>query len=385
MLGTLAGLPALGGARVWAAPSSVSLLDYIPLEHQAAIAAGQSEWDAGPALATALAVARGTVEVPAGRYVIKTPVRFTPALTAGRFVPGPAIVGAGIGRSIFVNAANGAAMIDIDAGTTLEAGFRAIAGTRLEAFTITGDGRAGADAAIRLRSCYQARLSQLHIVDQRGDGIRIPCTLGDDDGSNMITIDQVRIENCAGWGIDTSASSGRNENSFVDLRHVFVQNCGTPSPSKLPPSGGMRHKGQLLGIRQSAFTINANVGLFIPGEAGLCVGVTIEDTAFENNHGRHLLCTGIDGFRATQMQMFSNDANRVTTGCEFLGESYLVRNVRLEGVIVRATPANSPNTAFAFSGQNLGADSCSIDNVSWEQYDAPGQRRYEGVAISRHP
>lgn len=385
MLGALGATSLLVARSAHATPSATSLLDYIPEAQRPALAAGQSDFDVGPALEQAMAQSRGPVEIPAGRYVVTTPAHFTPTAWDGRFAAGPTLIGAGIGRTVLINRAGGPGMIDIDAGVTPGTGFRAILGTRLEGFSIEGDGRRGADAAIRLRSCHEARLSQLHIRDQRADGIRIPCLLGDNDGSNMVTLDQVRIENCSGWGIDSSASPGHNENSFLSLRQVFVQNCGTRLTSRMPVSGGMRHKGQVLTIAQSAFTINANVGLFVPGEAGLGIGVTIEETAFENNHDRHILCTGIDGFRASQIQMFSNDANRVSAGCEFVGDDFLVRNVRLEGIVVRAAPANAPIRAFAFSGRNLVADTCSVEGVSWEQFDTPGQNRYVGLPIARHP
>ncbi len=368
--------------RIAAASAGIvrSILDLLPSTEWEAISAGTSDFDCGPVIAAGLA-GGGTIFFPAGRYVVATPIAFRPRI-AGRFAPGVTLVGAGIGQTVFHDRTRARALLDFDSGTNAETGFRAINGIHLEGFTIEG-GRAGATtAAIRFRGCYQSSIRQVYIVDRRGDGISIPCLLGDIDGSNMVTIEDVRIENCAGWGIAAAAAPGRNEISFLGLRRVMVQNCGIGAASGATPgSGGMQYKGQMLTMDQCAFTENRNVGLFIPGEAGLAVNIQVTSTAFENNVGRHLLCTGVSVFRGTNLQLFSNDQRRATTGCEFSARTDTVRGVAIDGVLVRATAGNAPYTAFRFEGPHLIPGSYDVRGVVWDDFGHPGQIKAVGVAL----
>jgi hypothetical protein len=198
----------------------------------------------------------------------------------------------------------------------------------------------------------------------------------------MVSLRQIRIENCGGWGIDSAADPGSNENSFLSLEQVFVQNCGTQGRASLPQSGGMRHKGQILTLRQCGFALNRNVGLLLPGEAGLGNSVSIDDTGFENNIGRHLYCTGYDGVRARNIQFYSNDAHRVSVACEFAANNYVVRGVDIDGVIVRASAGNAPYTAFRFGGANLDRKSVRVDDVVWGDWGYPGQVKTEGLGAA---
>lgn len=364
-----AALPARGFAQ---APGARSILEFLPAGEADAIRRGTSRFDCAGAIMAAVAQSPGAVHFPAGRYRVAGPVRLMPDRFTGRFGRGPILIGDGIGRTVFANDVARGAMFDIDAGVTRATGYRAAQGVRLEDFTI--DGGNAADGALRLRTVAQASLTRLHIIGHRGTGLRVPCTMGDADGSNMVSLKQVRIENCGGWGIDSAADPGSNENSFFALDQVFVQNCGSGAAG-----GGMRHKGQVLALRQCAFTLNANAGLYLPGEAGLGNTVSIEDTAFENNIGRHLYCTGYDGVRARGIQFYSNDAYRVAVACEFAADRFVVRGVDIAGVIVRASRGNAPYTAFRFGGTNLDRASVRVEGVVWEDFGHPGQIRSEGL------
>lgn len=353
-----------------------SVLDDVPPAMRDAILAGTSEDDCGPAIRAAIARG-GTVHLPAGRYVVRTPIASVPQV-AGRFAPGVRLVGDGAGRTIVEDRTTGAALFDFDSGASLATGFRAITGVHLGGFTIDGARAGKAAAAIRLRCCFQSLIADLHITDRPGSGIAIVCRYGDTDASNMIDLERVRIENCAGWGIDAAAVPGCNEISYLSLRHVIVQNCGTRSRAPIPASGGMRYKGQMLTLAQCAFTLNQNVGLFIPGEPGLAINVELASTTFENNVDRHFLCTGVSVLRATNLQFFSVDRYRVTTACEFAGATHTVRAIAIDGVTVRATAANAAYTAFRFGGANLIAATCEVRNVVFEDFGYPGQTRFDG-------
>lgn len=372
---TAAALPWRAGAQT----SATSIFEFLPPGEAAAIRAGTSRLDCAPAIIKACTQAPGAIHFPAGRYRIATPVRYTPDRFADPFGRGPVLLGDGIRRTVLVNDVMRGAALDFDAGVTRATGYRAIAGLRIEDMTI--DGFNAADGAIRLRTVMQASLVRLHIIGHRGTGLRIPCSAGDSDGSNMVALRQVRIENCGGWGVDSLADPGSNENSFLSFDHVFIQNCGTRSSAADPPSGGMRHKGQIMTLRQCAFTLNQNVGLFLPGAAGLGNSVSIEDTAFENNLGRHLYCTGYDGVRARGIQLYNSDNFRASVGCEFLGDRYPVRGIDFDGVIVRASARNAPYTAFRFGGANLDRKSIRIDDVVWQDWGYQGQVKAEGMGV----
>jgi len=143
-------------------------------------------------------------------------------------------------------------------------------------------------------------------------------------------------------------------------------------------SGAMRWKGQVCSLDQCAFTENQNVALLVPGAAGLGQTLTIRDTAFENNHGRHLVCTGITGFRASGLQVYSNDAVRARSGLLFDASHYVVRGVDIDGVVVRATAGNGDFAAFVAQGANLDGMSIRARGVTWDNFDYPGQRRFDG-------
>lgn len=354
----------------------ISILDSIPDNEWPGIRTATSQYDCGPAIAAAMAHG-GTLFFPAGRYLVATPIVFQPRL-AGRFAPGIRLVGEGIGQTIFDDRTRGSALFEFDSGADARTGFRAIRDVHFSGFTIEGEQAGPKTAAIRLRGCYQSSITEVHIIDRPGTGITIPCLFGDVDGSNMIDLTRVRIENCASWGIDAAAVPGCNEISFLSLRHVSIQNCGTRRAGHTPDSGGMRYKGQVLGLEQCSFTVNQNVGLFIPGEAGLAINTQISSTTFENNVDRHLLCTGISIFRATNVQFFSNDQYRVTTACEFSGVTNTVRAVVIDGVTVRASAGNSAYTGFRFFGTHLVAGSCDLRNVVWDDFAHPGQIRFDG-------
>lgn len=311
---------------------------------------------------------------PPGRYRIDRTISMRPGdylSYAGAFAPGPRLIGAGSGRTIFEGGTSGP-LFDLDSNSD-QRDFRAVLGSVFEGFTISRGG-----IGLRLRSAFNASLRDLHIVGLGGTGLQIVCLNGDRDGSNMVNLEQVRIENCRGWGIDSAAAPGRNEISFLRLQHVFIQGCGTAGAGAIPQSGGMRWKGQICAIDQCAFAACENVGLFIPGEAGLGQSMDIQNTAFENNKRRHLFSTGISNLRSRNTQFYSNDQHRAQIGCEFLADRFTVRGVHIDGAVVRATPANRPFTAFKISGPHAELDNCSIRNVVWDNFGHPGQVRYQG-------
>lgn len=320
------------------------------------------------------------IRVPAGTYRVDTEIPFVPVVS-GTFGPGLQIYGDGPLVTKFDSRVAGGAVFRL-ATSVLNTFQHSV---RLHGFQIMTTAAAANSTGISLRSCYNADLKNVWVNGLTADAIKVIISNGDQDASNMMNLTHVRLENCGGWGFNTEVTGSHNEFSFLRLRHVFIQGNGTSSATVPPPSGGMRWKGQILNIKDCAFTLNQNVGLYVQGGLGLANQVTIENTAFENNFKRHGYCDGVDGFTMRRCQMYSNDSHVVQRGFEFSGTTYLVRNVNIEGTLVRASAANNAYTAFTVSGANANMDSIRVRGTAWGDFDYAGQARFSGIQFDSVP
>jgi hypothetical protein len=334
-----------------------------------------SSGDTAKFQAAVTAAAGRPLYVPAGTYIIDTTIDMESA-SASTFNQGPQIIGEGLGKTIFDNQVSSGPMFDVKAGGTPGTNFSM--GARLEGFKVIRTTTQSAQIAIQIITSYMVDIVQVHIDGMTGTGIRIPCIVGDNDGSNMVNLDHVRIENCSGWGIDAKGNSGFNETSFIEMEHVFIQACGTASGSATPPSGGMQWKGQILTMHQCAFTLNENVALFIPGEAGLAQTCDLQSTTFENNNSKSVLVTGIKMFRGRNVQFYNNDSFTATKGIQFDASSFTIANVEIDGAVIRATSGNNAYTAFEISGANADLKTCQIRNVNFDNFGHAGQTKQSG-------
>lgn len=350
------------------AGSYVNVIDYG--------ATGDGTTDDTVAIQAAIDAAAGRpVYAPAGTYVITSTIDMESAAT-GVFNQGPQLIGDGIGKTIFDNQVSSAPMFDVKAGGV--AGSNFLMGAVLRGFKVIRTTTETAQIAIKIITSYMVEIEQVHIVGMTGTGIRIPCIVGDNDGSNMVNMKQVRIENCSGWGIDAAGDSGFNEFSFMKMDHVFVQACGTNDASSTPPSGGMKWKGQILSMHQCAFTLNENAAFFVVGQAGLGQTVDLQNTSFENNKKKSVLVTGVKMFRARNVQFYNNDSYTATKGIQFDASSFVVANVDINGVVVRATSGNNAYTAFEISGSNADLKTCQVRNVNFDDFGYAGQVKQSG-------
>jgi hypothetical protein len=349
----------------------VNVLDY------GAYNDGTNATDTTTAIQAAITASAGRpVYFPAGTYAVNSTLTYTPPSYTAAFGPALKMLGDGPLKTIFDNQANGP-LINMTTPSTGSAFFGAL-GAVLDGFTIKRTLSTTGGVGIKMTAAYNPTVQNVHIIGMSSHGIEIPCVLGDNDGSNMVRLDHVRIENCAGWGVKADGASGFNETSFLYMQHVFIQACGTYNAAYQPPSGGMIWKGQILTMQQCAFTLNENCGLFIPGAAGLGQTVDLEGTAFENNKARGLFCRGISAFKARNIQFYNNNSYTAAVGCEFEGDSYAIRQIDINGVVVRATSGNNPYTAFKLSGVNTDFDTCRVRNVVWDNFDFAGQTRFNG-------
>jgi len=339
-------------------------------------AVGDGVADDTAAIQAAITAAAGRpVYAPAGTYVITSKIEMDSAATS-TFNQGPQLIGDGIGQTIFDNQVSSAPMFDIKAGGV--AGTNFLMGAVLRGFKVIRTTTETAQIAIQLSTSYMVEIEQVHIDGMTGTGIRIPCIVGDNDGSNMVNMKQVRIENCSGWGIDAAGDSGFNEFSFMAMEQVFIQTCGTNNAAATPPSGGMKWKGQVLSMHQFAFTINENIAFFIVGQAGLGQTVDLQNTSFENNKKKSVLVTGVKMFRGRNVQFYNNDSLVATNGIEFDASSFTIANVDIDGAVIRATAGNNPYTAFKISGANADLKTCQVRNVNFDNFGYTGQVKQSG-------
>jgi hypothetical protein len=337
-------------------------------------AVGDGVADDAFAIQNAINAADGKpVYMPSGTYLLNTGLTriTTPSSVFG---PGLTLIGDGPDKTILDF--RGTASAAISVGTSTLGKF--LMGVTLEGFTITTTGSPAGAIGVQLRSVYMAWLHKLWIRNFSADGVRVVMTAGDQDGSNMVTLERCRIENCAGWGINTEVTGPYNEFSFLKLHHVFVQSCGTTSATVPPPSGGIRWKGQVLEAADSAVVICENVGMYIQGGAGLSNTARLTNFVFENNKSRSLYCDGLDGLTWDRGQIYNNDNYIATRGAEFVGSTYSIRGIDIRGVVVRATSGNNALQAFAISGAGAELNSCRVRNTIWISFDHAGQTRFSG-------
>lgn len=378
-------LPSGTGAVVTTAQEklrqSVSVFDFMSAAQIADVQARTALVDISAAFQAAFDNAKLTgksVYAPAGTYKFLTGVDYI-TTSADTFTPGVELFGDGPGRTIFVNASN-STLFDVSTDTALKFQMDG----KFSGFSYSTSGTATSAACFDFKAAFHYSLSHIRIVGGR-DGVIITALLGDSDACNNITFDHVRIEDCVNWGIKFVVGAAVNENSFISLRNTFIQGCGTLDGV----GGGMYWKGQALYMEQTAFVLNNNRGLYIEGGAGLPNTVFGANVVFENNIGKALECWGVQGLELVRSQCYANDGSYAGTNkghlFYFNGGASVIRNVRIDGVVVRATAANNPITAFHVQGANADVASIRITDISYDNFANPGQTKFSGCEQGDYP
>lgn len=276
-------------------------------------------------------------------------------------------------------------MLDIDASASLK--FQQF--THLKNFKIANTTSPTLSTAIRIRRAYHVSLEDLWISGMTCDGVHITIPIpaaygGDLDGSNQVSLRHVRIDSCARWGINCELDPGNNELSYLDLDNIFITLCGTDTATFPPPSGAIRWKGQVLRGSNLAVAANYNVGLFVEGNSGLSNTMYLNNTSMENNTRKGIMIMGLHQGEISNLQLYNNDTNVASSGLEVYAPDYVVSGIKVSGVVVRATSANNPYTAFKLSGANANAATCKIDPrgvIREGGFPGVGQTVYDGWAI----
>lgn len=335
--------------------------------------------DASAAILAAAAAFPGVpLRAPAGTYRLDSEVLYE-TTSSNVFTPGFKISGDGPGLTIFDNRVASGFAFRCATDTLLK--FQHT--VRFHNLQITTTTNPASSGGISLRSAYNVEIEDVWIKGLTGDGIRIVMNNGDQDGSNVVNLNRCRLDTNAGWGLNTEISGSNNEISFLSIENSIFQGNGTTSASATPPSGGMKWKGQVLSMRNTGFTINENVGLFIPGGGGLANSAYLESVVFENNKKRGCYCTGIRGFVGVGLQFYNNASYTATSGLEFDGTTYTIEGVDVRNVVVRATAENNAYTAFKISGTNADTEGARVRNVIWDNFDYAGQTRFNGFSFDK--
>lgn len=326
-----------------------------------------------------------TLFFPAGTYKITATISIKAAPVWSIFGPGVHILGDGVGTTFIDSRVIGGPAFDID--SDIHGGsYHANMGTKIEHLQIMTASAQANSTGIRVLNGYQVSLCNLVIRGLTGNGIELKNGLYTDDGWNRVFIDQVYLDTILGWGIKADGSAGRNEGSYTHLKHVFFQSCGTAGAATPPTSGAMIWKGQVLVMENSGAANGCQqVGLFIKGEAGLANTVDIRNWTSENTVGRGLYISGVSNFKGRNIQIYNNDTYKGTIGIEIDGATYVVRQVDIDGVIVRATVGNNPYTAFKVSGANVDNNTVRIKNVAWDNFGYAGQVKFNGAQFDTVP
>lgn len=342
-------------------------------------AVGDGMTDDTLAIQAAINAAAGrTVYLPTGTYKITNTLSYNVSKTFGAFSPGIKLVGDGMIKTFLNHQAPNKPLIDIDSGSH-GGSYEASMGSLIAELAIVNDTNTAGTVGIRVLNGYEIKIDHVYIKGMTSHGVELKNGLYTDDGWNMFSMTQSWIDACKGWGIKADGSAGRNEGSYTYLREVFFQSNGTTDAAYQPSSGGMIWKGQILTMESCGFANgNKNVGLFIKGESGAGQTVDLRSVTFENCKKRSLFCRGISVFNAVNCQIYNNNDYVAETGFEFDAASFVIKDVNIENITVRATSGNNPFTAFKISGANAELDSCRVRNVNWENFDYAGQTRFDG-------
>lgn len=281
---------------------------------------------------------------PAGTYRFNSTVLFATATTWGVFSPGPKIIGDGIGKTFFDTRVSNGPLFDVDS-ITHGGPYSASLGSLFEGFNIITNTTPTLSIGIRGLNAYQMIIRHVVIKGMTAYGIHLQNGAYDDDGWNMVHFHNVWLEDNKIWGIKADGATapvGRNEGSYTFLNQVFFQtNGGTVTSSNPPTSGGMIWKGQVLVIENSGWANGtANCGLYIKGGPGLGNTVDLRNITFENTFGWGLFCDGVDLLKGRNIQFYNNTVYTCDTMCEFDASANIIRNVDIDGVIVRNAGLN---------------------------------------------
>ena len=311
-----------------------------------------------PAIQAALAAAKTSghaVYIPSGVYRIDSPLEYSTTTTA----QGLQLFGDGERKTILDNRVPSGAMLRMTGASN-----QFQHGALLTNFAIERRGGSGISDGIYFTHQYRIKVDAVRISGMGGDGIEVEVVQGDSDGSVHVSLERVRSEENAGYGINFNVAAGRTELSFVAVRDSFIHSN---------VAGGIRYRGQVSLFENIAFTENAGVGAFYTYGPQFSQNLTMIGCSSENNRVALNLNALLNGrFINTQIR---NSATAVPSQFAVVLNNVAgvaTDNVVFDGTFVETFAGFSPYEFFIVQANNTNTQ---INNTRWSIYDAPGQQR----------
>lgn len=289
-----------------------------------------------------------------GEFNLGSTVSFAP-VPAGVIGPGLVFECGGASKVKFNNLHSGPAF-SVDTGVN----GKFMRSGHLSGFTVSGSGK-----GMTVRRAWQHTLHDIVFTDIPV-GLHVPTLAGDPDACNKLALDKVDFFNCSSWGLHGEVASGKNELSFLSLRNVGFQNCGTATGAI---GGGMYWRGQQLHGDMVSFTECKNRGLYVEGGAGLGGQVKFVNSSWENGTGKQVEIWGGANMSFDTCDFYSTaiaSAFHMWVNCN----NPLAKNIEVNRPKVRCSAAFTPHYAFY---ANLSGYNCRVLNPHWDLYGAAGQ------------
>lgn len=303
------------------------------------------------------------VYFPTGTYIVASPIVWS---TTAAFAPALKIFGDGAGKTNIDNrVANGSCFVS---KSTTSGNFQLGGYIRdLKIYTTTSP---VVSNGVEIQAVYNFEHTGLYIIGMSNDGMRITCTIGDNDAANQILYSNCRIENCK-IGINSNYGANITQPSFITVEKCFFQGHAV---------AGWKYAGGNAVSDNNAFAAMDCPGLWIWFNGANNPQFTSIATTFENCGSSTAPSLLIDSlscghFMNTEIASTIQIVTKPVTGIQVnnTGSGAGENTVVFDTTFVRIGATFTPYTMFNFGSSST---NCRVINTQWNTYDASGQTRY---------
>lgn len=318
------------------------------------------------------------IYMPTGGYRINRKISFVSTDTINFLTASLRLCGDGLGNTVLLNAVANDFCISIDTTTNLHFQHN----PTLRDFAITAQGVPAASSGIEIKKAYLANLENLHIHGLTGTGIKVVCTAGDQDAPVQVNFNKVYVTDCAGWGMNFTATDGTSGAANITVENVYVARCGTFGVSD---SGGVKWHGTMFRGINWDITVCENHGLWLAPNTtvGQSNCFITENLDLEHNKLKSLEIESCSCFHSIHTQILNNPAvsPNATHGVYIDGNAAnkLVQGVTFINTEVRVTTLNF--TAFEAIGANV--NTINVKDTQWDTFDLSGQKRFVDNGVNQ--
>lgn len=353
------------------------------------------------AIDLALTNGRG-VFAPAGKYLVKYGLWAVMKIdNLSIFYPGFKFIGEGKGVTIFYSNVANNAFLTVD-NTAANGTYHINQGGRLQGFSVIGYGKtlATASVGIYLRRQYFFTLEDVEVSTLTSDGIQFDCkdtVSGDLDCCQWITMKNVDVRRCQGWGINFKypSSGSYNQTAYWKVENTWITLCGTnmgtnpdgsgagscffdeTGAAMVPPtSGGVRFKGQNISGENFVLSENWNCGFYGYQGNGQSFLAEISNMDCENNmYGIWLEGFGLFGVKDYRCHHSSTYVPRGALVID--GRTGASDLVCIDRVDLLADNGLGPNyIAFQFCAGTADAIGWQVEHIRWQTAPGANQKTY---------